>query len=138
MGIPLRLAAAVAALALLTAETTQTAFAQETPAPTDRTAAMASPVNIERFGVTSAVGKASRPFVVLWFRNTSALVADEVRFIARSNGGETTIVEKGVFSPGVLVQHQVFAALGALGYRELPAGSVQYVHFTNGTHWEAP
>jgi hypothetical protein len=137
MVIPLRLAAAIAALAFLAAQTTQT-FAQTTPAPTDLTTAAAPPINIERFGLTSAGGKASHPFVVLWFRNTSALVVDEVHFIARYNGGEATIVEKGVFSPGVLVQHQFIAAVGALPSRESPAGAVQYVHFTNGTHWETP
>jgi hypothetical protein len=137
MLIPLRLAVAVAVLALQAAETTQTAFAQATPAPTDRTAA-GSPINIERFGLTSAGGKASHPFVVLWFRNTSARVADEVHFVARYNGGQAAIVDKGVFSPGVLVQHQFSAPLGALARRESQAGEVQYVHFTDGTHWETP
>jgi hypothetical protein len=137
MVIPLRLAAAVAALAFLASQTTQ-AFAQTTPAPTDLTTTAGPPINIERFGLTSASGKASRPFVVLWFRNTSALVADEVHFTARYNGAEARIVEKGVFSPGVLVQHQFLAALGALTRRESPSGAVQYVHFTDGTHWETP
>jgi hypothetical protein len=35
-----------------------------------------------------------------------------------------------------VVQHQFIAALGSLARRESPACVVQYVHVTNGTHWE--
>jgi hypothetical protein len=75
---------------------------------------------------------------VLWFRNTSAFVADEVRFTTRYNSGQATIVEKGVFSPSVSIQHQFIAALGGLVGGESPACAVQYVHFTNGTQWGTP
>jgi hypothetical protein len=130
--------AAVAALALPAAQMTQTTIAQAPPAPTDHAAIAASPINVDRFGLTSTGGRIPHLIVVLSFRNTSGLVADEVHFIARYSGGQTTIVDKGVFSPGILIQHQFTSLRGTPTYRELPTSHVQYVHFTNGTQWGSP
>jgi hypothetical protein len=93
--------------------------------------ATSAPVVIERQSVArSAAGKSPRSTLYLRFRNVSTHVADEIHFVAQFNGSQAMIVDKGRFSPEVLVAHAFDAPLGA-------AAEIAYVHFVDGTHWDA-
>lgn len=128
------LAASLSAVAVLA---TQGSPASAQTASLEATSAVAGPVVIEQFSVAASAGKFSRPTIFLSFRNVSVQLADEVRFLVRYRGGAATVVDKGVFSPGIAIHHQFSAPFGAPTPGDVPTGAVQYVHFADGTHWGA-
>ena len=80
------------------------------------------------------------PVLYVHYTNKGSVTADEVRFTADLGPGNTpqTFVAKGAFAPGVSIAHTYpLAAHAHQGTPAVPKVSVQFVHFADGTTWQA-
>jgi hypothetical protein len=113
--------------------------AQGSPPSTGSTASSVSaPIAVESSSFKGMMGKISpRTWLVLRFRNTASIAADEVRFVVRYDKSEHVIVDKGLFSPGIPIDHW-FTVQRTPTFRDTPESTVRYVHFTDGTHYGDP
>jgi hypothetical protein len=134
--IPKAAVAAIALAALLAGTSTGrqggVALAAESAAQTKTPIAFS--VGLSHF-------KSQAPVLYLKFHNLTQVPADTVRFLVDLGPGndKKTITETGHFHPGVtiertyqLVRHQHSGAAPAG-----PQVTVEYVHFTDGTSWQA-
>lgn len=126
------LASIALALGLLATQAPRLGYAQETAR------AETTPIQIQRLGITQTAGRASRAWVALWFRNESTITADEIRVVLRYNGSESVIVDKGTFSPGVIIAHEFVAPADIQRFRKTAEATVRYVKYVDGTHWGMP
>ncbi|GAC1424095.1 MAG: hypothetical protein NVSMB64_31760 [Candidatus Velthaea sp.] len=130
------LAATAVASLLVFSESAQPTYAEAaTSTAVDSTTSIA-PVKIDNISIKHDAGKFPHYFYELAFRVTSTLVADEVHFVVRDGGRDAQIVDKGIFSPGILIAHRFFTPPSELPYRDSVSSTVTYVHFADGTHWE--
>ena len=74
----------------------------------------------------------------LTFRNTDDVVATQVEFDVSHGGQHTTVIDRGRFSKGVLIEHR-FDDEFAGGYsREPDTCVVASITFADGRRWAAP
>jgi hypothetical protein len=74
----------------------------------------------------------------LSFRNTDDAVATQVSFDVVHGGGHTTVVDRGRFSKGVLVEHVFNDEFGDGFERSPDACIVAAITFADGRRWVAP
>jgi hypothetical protein len=79
---------------------------------------------------------ADRP-LVLAFTNRRATPADEIHFTVRYAGRTEHIVDRGVFSQNVRIDHAFPGFYNARYWAAPPSCSVDYVEFRDGSVWTA-
>jgi hypothetical protein len=125
-----------------------TALSATTPGTPGSTAISASaPIAVSTCAVTDLYNYATAvefgpPITIrslsLTFRNTDDVVATQVAFDVVHGGDHTTVIDRGRFSKGALIQHQ-FDGDFAGGYsREPDTCAVASIMFADGRRWTAP
>jgi hypothetical protein len=74
----------------------------------------------------------------LSFRNTDDTVATQVAFEIVHGGEHTTVIDRGRFSKGILIEHQFDDDFGAGYSREPDRCVVASITFADGRRWTAP
>jgi hypothetical protein len=106
------------------------ALAQSAPAP----------VSLSGCHVTHSKGSANPTFHVQYMNNGKVAV-DEIRFTTDFGSGNKprTFTDKGTFAPGTMIMRSFnLAAHSHVGIPSKPRCTLQYVHFSDGTSWDAP
>jgi hypothetical protein len=97
------------------------------------------PVRIESCRIlnTKSYVSAYKPIVVS-FANERPVSADVVSFTIKYGERTERVTDKGVFAPGVRIEHAFNGFYNAQYRGPTPAGcTVEYVHFTDGSAWPA-
>jgi hypothetical protein len=89
-------------------------------------------VTLEEFGPPIASSS-----LALDFRNTDDSVATQVTFDVTHGGKHTTVVDRGRFSKGVLIERNISADYADVYSREPDTCAVASITFADGRRWSA-
>ena len=77
--------------------------------------------------------------MLLTFLNRNDVAADEVRFNVQYNGRTEHVTDRGIFSRGAMIVHQLEGLWNAPFAGSAPTScAIEHVHFQDGSSWEAP